>query len=265
MKRIKNILFLLSALVYIVLVSGFISNTEKTRRIGEVRIKITDSASIRFIDRRTIEKILEDNGFNPVGKSMSEFNVGKIEEALRSKQIIKDAEIFVTEPGIVQVEISQKEPFLRIYNRFGQGYYLDREGNIIPLSSDFSPFVIVANGYISEPFVVSRTLNILNAKPESVSRSHQTIYDVYELAGYLASDDFLSSQFEQIYVNNKFEIELIPRVGAHIIELGKVEDLSEKLSNLKILYTKGLNNLGWNQYDKISLKYKNQVVCTKIQ
>jgi cell division protein FtsQ len=256
---------MLVALIYIIVVSGFISTKEKTRRIGEIKIRITDSTKNQFIKKADIEKILEANKFNPVGNGMSELNLEKIENALKNRQIVRDAEIFVTEPGIVRVEISQKTPFVRIFNRYGQGYYLDREGNIIPLSTGFSPFVIVASGYISEPFQVTRTLNIMEVKHDSISRSLHTIYDVYRLADFITHDDFLNSQFEQIYVNNKYEFELIPRVGSHVIELGRVENLEEKFENLKILYEKGLNNLGWNQYDKISLKYKNQVVCTKIQ
>jgi cell division protein FtsQ len=88
---------------------------------------------------------------------------------------------------------------------------------------------------------------------------------VYKLAEFITNDKFWNSQIEQIYVNNNYEFELIPRVGSHIIELGRAEDLNEKFENLKILYLRGFNNLGWNQYEKISLKYKNQVVCTKNQ
>jgi cell division protein FtsQ len=105
----------------------------------------------------------------------------------------------------------------------------------------------------------------MDVKHDSISRSLHTIYDVFRLAEFITEDDFWNAQFEQIYVTNNYEFELIPRVGSHIIELGKVENLDEKFENLKILYNRGFNNLGWNQYEKISLKYKNQVVCTKIQ
>jgi len=66
-------------------------------------------------------------------------------------------------------------------------------------------------------------------------------------------------------VNSKYEFELIPRVGSQIIELGDAENLDEKFANLKLLYLDGFNKIGWNTYKRISLKYKNQVVCTKIQ
>lgn len=265
MRRLKNILFLISIIAYVVVVTGFIGGKEKLQRVSALKVRIVDSTKNQFIESADIHDILNLNNLNIIGKDYRQVDLQKIEKSLKSRQIIDKAEVFITEPGIVHVEISQKTPFVRVINRFGQGYYLDRKGNIIPLSSGFSPFVIVANGFIAEPFTVSKTLNIMDVKHDSISRSLHTIYDVFRLAEFITEDDFWNAQFEQIYVTKNYEFELIPRVGSHIIELGKVENLDEKFENLKILYTRGFNNLGWNQYEKISLKYKNQVVCTKIQ
>ncbi len=265
MKKIKNILFLLCVFAYLVIVSGFISGKERMLRISGVKIRIVDSTDNQFVKSADISDLLDNNNLDVRGKEASVVNLESIEKSLKKNQIINKAEAFITEPGILHVEISQKTPFVRVIDRYGQGFYLDRQGNIIPLSRSFSPFVIVANGFISEPFRISSTLNILDVKHDSLTRSLHTIYDVYRLAEFITQNEFWNSQIEQIYVNSLCEFELIPRVGSQIIELGKVEDLDEKFEKLKILYNQGFNNLGWNQYEKISLKYKNQVVCTKIQ
>ncbi len=59
------------------------------------------------------------------------------------------------------------------------------------------------------------------------------------------------------------EYELIPRVGAHQILLGSMDQWEKKLRNLELLYEQGLSKYGWNTYQTISLKYTNQVICTK--
>jgi len=265
MKQLKNILFLSSVVVYLVIVSGFIAGKEKMQKISALQIRIVDSTENQFIQSDHIRSMLEQRKYSLFGKEPSGIDLEEIEASLKSRQIINQAEAFITEPGELHIEIRQKTPFLRVFNRYGQGYYLDREGNVIPLSQSFSPFVIVANGYIAEPFTIGKTLNINQVKHDSIQRSLHTIYDVYRLARFIADDKFWNAQIEQIYVNSNYEFELIPRVGSHIIELGRVEDLDKKFENLKILYLRGFNNLGWNKYGKISLKYKNQVVCTKIQ
>ena len=64
--------------------------------------------------------------------------------------------------------------------------------------------------------------------------TQKTIYDVYKLADFITGDEFWNSQIEQIYVNNQFEFELIPRVGSHIIELGRAEDLDREIRKSEI-------------------------------
>jgi cell division protein FtsQ len=95
------------------------------------------------------------------------------------------------------------------------------------------------------------------------STSKPVLEQVYEVAGFIQKDGFWSSQIEQIYVNEKFEIELVPRVGNHTILLGNSEDLENKMGNLLRFYQDGASKLGWQSYSKLNLKFANQVVCTK--
>jgi cell division protein FtsQ len=83
------------------------------------------------------------------------------------------------------------------------------------------------------------------------------------MAKFIHNHPFWESQVEQIYLNKKGEYEIVPRVGAHLIKLGTYENYREKFRNLKAFYKKGLNNVGWNQYLIINLKYDNQIICKK--
>jgi len=265
MKRIKNIVFTAGITVYLVIVIGFISDKEKLQHVSSVKIRIADSVQNEFIHVAEIRKFLDGRKFQLSGVSNGIIDLEGIEKSLMSRQIISEAEAYITEPGILHLDVRQKSPFVRIYNRLGQGYYLDESGNIIPLTYNFSPYVLVVNGYISEPFNVAQTLNIFSVRHDSLPASKKTIYDVYRLVTFIRNDKFWNSQIEQVYVNGRYEFELIPRVGSQVIELGGVDNLQEKFDNLKLLYVKGFNKIGWNQYQRISLKYKNQVVCTKNQ
>jgi cell division protein FtsQ len=265
MKPVKNIIFLALVTAYLIMVTGFISSREKMLHITSVRIRIVDSTENQFVHANEIRSLLEKKKFRLSGTSSIDVDLEGIERSLMSRQIISKAEAYITEPGVLHVDIRQKSPFVRIYNRMGQGYYLDMKGNIIPLSFNFSPFVLVVNGNISEPFRVGQTMNIFDVKHDSLPGAQKTIYEVYKLVSFIHGDKFWNAQIEQVYVNSKFEFELIPRVGSQVIELGGTENLEEKFDNLKLLYLKGFNKIGWNQYSRISLKYKNQIVCTKIQ
>jgi cell division protein FtsQ len=265
MRPLKNIVFLALLTAYLITVMGFISGKERNQHVTSLKIRIIDSTEIQFVHSGEIRRLLEQKKFSLSGKLSHEIDLEGIEHSLISRQIISKAEAYITEPGVLHVDIRQKSPFVRIYNRMGQGYYLDQEGNIIPLTLNFSPFVLVVNGNISEPFRVGQTLNLFDVKHDTLPRAQNTIYDVYRLVSFIHGDKFWNAQIEQVYVNSNFEFELIPRVGSQVIELGDAENLQEKFDNLKLLYIEGFNKIGWNKYARISLKYKNQVVCTKIQ
>jgi cell division protein FtsQ len=52
-------------------------------------------------------------------------------------------------------------------------------------------------------------------------------------------------------------------VGGQTILLGSVQDFETKLDNLMLVYKKVFSKAGWAMYDTVSLKFKNQVVCTR--
>lgn len=265
MKGMRNILFWGAVTTYLVVVTGFVSTRESQLHVTQVKIRVTDSSENRFIRSGDIKHLLDQKQLRLSGISSDAVNLEAIEQSLVSRQIISQADAYITEPGILHIDVRQKSPFVRIYNRMGQGYYLDRKGNIIPLAGSYSPYVLVANGNISEPFRISGTMNIFDVKHDSLPAPQRTLYDLFRLVTFLRDNRFWDEQIEQVYVNARHEFELIPRVGAHVIELGGADNLEEKFDNLKLLYEKGFSQTGWNQYGRISLKYKNQVVCTKNQ
>ena len=56
---------------------------------------------------------------------------------------------------------------------------------------------------------------------------------------------------------------MVPRVGDHIIELGKAEQVEEKLEKLYTFYKQGMNNVGWNKYSKVNIEFNDKVICTR--
>ena len=43
----------------------------------------------------------------------------------------------------------------------------------------------------------------------------------------------------------------------------KPTEIEEKLDKLLAFYQKGLTNVGWDSFSRISIRYKGQVVCSK--
>ena len=241
-KKIFIITITASLLAYLVFaIVSLNPKAEKEMVCSGVRVEVMDKLD-QYIGEKEVMSMLDKAKVNPVGASFSAINMEAIENTLKENRLIKRAECYKTVNGEVRIKVFQRTPILRVIANKGN-YYVDNEGEIMPVPNNFSAYLPIATGFIEEEF----------AKKQ-----------LYEFTLFLQKDKFWNAQIEQIYVSPKQDIELTPRVGNHQIILGKIEDYQENLAKLKLFYEKGLNKVGWNKYSKINLKYKNQVVCTKV-
>ena len=100
-------------------------------------------------------------------------------------------------------------------------------------------------------------------KPDGSADVSLQLAEIHRFCTYVSGHPFWSEQIVQLHVNRRGEYELIPRVGAHQILMGSMEEWKLKLRNLELLYSQGFSAYGWNSYRSINLKYTNQVICTK--
>lgn len=93
----------------------------------------------------------------------------------------------------------------------------------------------------------------------------------------IISNELWQNLVEQINVLPNNGIEIIPRIGDHIIYLGQIPEsrsrekrelliknfIDKKLSRLEKFYKYGLSQAGWNKYSYINLEFDNQIICKK--
>lgn len=194
-----------------------------------------------FITEAELEKLLKKGNLYPQGKKMADIRCRDIESYLEKSPFIENAECYKSPADRVCIEVTQRIPVLRIMADNGEQYYLDSKDGIIPLS-----------GYAAHLPVVTGPVTHKNAGPL-----------LHELSLCIRKDSFWNSQVEQIHVTPAGELEMIPRVGDHVVFLGKPKDMEGKLARLKTFYQKALNKVGWNKYTRISLEFNNQIICTK--
>ena len=196
----------------------------------------------QFVDTEDIAQYIKEKGLDPTGKQIKDINTNAIEEAILTNQLVKKADVFVTNNGAIKASIEERKPVLRVMSGTGENYYIDNEGRNMPLSRRFTAYLPIATGAIKEDFAKT---------------------DLYKFALFLHNDKFWNAQIEQIVVLPNQDIKLIPRVGDHQIILGNLYGYKERLDKLLAFYENGLNETGWNKYSVINLKFDKQVVCTK--
>jgi len=260
MKTVLKILPALVIMVYMVIAFGFTAGERNRVICNEIQVTIEDSVHMRFYSKDDIKQVITNSGTKLLGYPVTSINTRDMEKIFKDMPFISKANIYVTMQGLLRVNVQQREPVIRVFTGDSRSYYLDVEGYIMPESRRYTPFVIVANGYFPGGEEIVKAGNIANIHDK---KRYKAWFDILELVKFINNDDFWRSQIVQIYLNRYGRFEIIPRVGSHQIILGDISSLEGKFSKLRTLYFKGFPVEGWNTYDKIDLRYKNQVVCTK--
>lgn len=208
---------------------------------SEVKIDIEQDGSEGFLNADEVKKFLETNKLYPLAKPLENINPRLIEETLRQSPFVETAECYKTQGGTIRITLKPKTPILRVKALNGDDYYIDNHGKQMS-NTRYPNNLIVATGYINRQYS-KRVLT--------------------PIGNMLMADKFWQSQIEQINVLADGSMEIVPRVGEHIIYLGRPTGIEQKLKRLEKFYRYGLSRAGWNKYSYISLEFDNQIICKK--
>jgi cell division protein FtsQ len=204
--------------------------------------------SPRFMDEKEIAGMIEKAGEPIIGQKLSSININKLETKLTTFSTLDNVEIFrkvdskgFSFSGKLVISVDERTPVLRMKNSTDD-YYLDAKGIRIPVSLKYVERILIASGSIPD---------------EKIEKS------LLRMADFVNKDEFWRAQIEQVFIQANGQLILLPQVGDYLIEFGIPDDYELKFRNLKAVYQQGFKNLGWNKYKAISVKYRNQVVCTK--
>jgi cell division protein FtsQ len=261
MKKYLNIAFWLFIGIYLFVVLGFVSSRQKKTLCTSIHVIYVDSLEHHFVDKDDLIKLIDEKDEKVLGRPISELNLSKLEDIISAQAYVKSAEVYTEINGILNAEIAQRMPIIRIINNENQGFYIDDEGYLLPLSKKVSLRLLVASGNINFSPDFDTTAYIYDNANNDINK--KVLQDLLTLADYINSNEFWKAQIQQIYVNKKNEFELVPLVGAQIIYFGNINNYQKKFKKLEATYKKGFLYKGWNQYKSINLKYENQVVCEK--
>ena len=76
-------------------------------------------------------------------------------------------------------------------------------------------------------------------------------------------EDLLKTHIIAIQKVGQRSYNLIVNTGNYYIELGTLNNFEQKIHNLKLFYSQYIDFIGTEDYEKLSLKFVNQVVATK--
>ena len=108
----------------------------------------------------------------------------------------------------------------------GENYYLDNKGTVMPPDAKCVAHLAIVTGNVEKSFAMR---------------------DLYKFGVFLQKNSFWNAQIEQIHVLPGKNIELVPRVGDHLIYLGKIAGFEKKLKRVKGILRKRIEPGGLEQ------------------
>jgi len=223
--------------------------------------EINISEAHEFIDEQEVKDILANNNLFIPGFFCDSINLEKIENIIEKHNQVKSVETFITVDGRLVINIMQRRPLLRVFNEYGDSFYIDEDGKLMKTSSKYAPRVLVATGIIKGK--IDDCVSCIPGSIDTCDFAVLQLYQLYQLAGKIAGDQFMFALIDQIYVNNKLQIEVIPKITDWNIVIGNNEDVEGKFSRFKSFLKVIPYPDGWDKYKTVNLSFRDQIVCTK--
>ena len=233
--KILNIVFVL---INIIIVGGIIffnlKNTSDKLIFNEKNIQFSSN---NFINNDSIKIKLSDNY-----KSLDSLNadietVYEIEQIITRIPFVKKANVYMTVNSELNIRVQEKKPVLNLYN---SDYLLSENGQLIPKIDSLNIDLISFFGEIDS-----------------------TIYtNLSNLSKMIIKDDYLKDHIKYIYSDSLSFYLSINRFNYNI-ELGSLENISEKLNNYKVFIASIMDDEILNKYSHLNLKFNKQVIAQK--
>lgn len=234
--RLLSAKLIVVLLVAVVLFSFASVRNEKRLLISSV-VKF-ENPEHPLISEETVNKLLIQNKGSVKNIRKLALDLNKLETELDSNPYVRNANLYVSVNGEVGVSVLQKKPLARVQTN--KTFYIDEEGDLMPISPNFSVRVPLVTGNVNK----------------------KNLKEVYTVVKNINQDSFFKKEIEGVIVkNNTFT--LLTREFDFVIDLGSSENIKMKLKNFKAFYEKALKDRTLKKYKRVNLQIATQVICTK--
>lgn len=249
-KRFLQLLPWVACLLVLMICLAWISFRSDSRIVRKIVINIDNQVDNYFLDDADVVKLLSSGGEEKiVGASIENLSLKILENRLKNHKFVSNTEVSSDFQGNLFVSITQSKPIARIMRQDGPGAYVSNLGQVLPLSEKYTARVVLLTG----DYTRKLWLDNLAESPYG--------QQLLELLLYIDQDPFWKAQIAEVSISRKGDIRLYPQVTRQVIEFGKAENIEDKFRKLMIFYARILPAKGWNTYERVNLKYSNQIVC----
>lgn len=241
-KLILKWLILLALLSYIAIASMWAIDYAEQQTLDDIVINIDKNSPTKFVTKEGVVQKLGKTADKIKHTPIAELYIEKLERQLSQDNSFENVECYITSDNKLQIDIVPMIPEIRVFSPDGKSYYINKDGKRIDTGNEFFMDVPVVTGNFDQKFPAKNILPVTR---------------------HIAADDYLKNLITMIEVKSATNILLYPCIKGQVINIGDTTELTKKFDNLTLFYRKVMNHKGWETYDTISVKFRNQIVATR--
>ena len=230
---------LLLMFVLVIFLFSFTSKRNENRKLKKSVILFVGNTE-PFVKQETVNKLLIENNEGVSSIQKVNLDLNKLEKNLNAQEMIEKSDVYVSIDGVLKAVVRQKTPIARIFDNEGS-FYIDYEGNRMPLSTNFTARVPLVSGGINK----------------------NNNEDLAQLLRIIHDDPFLKKNIIGIEIMPNGSLKMHNRNFDFQIDFGKLINMEHKFKNYKAFLQKAVLDSSLYKYKKIDLRFTEQVVCTK--
>jgi cell division protein FtsQ len=223
----------------VIFLFSFTSNRNNNRKLTKAVVIFVGNTE-PFVDQETVNKLLIENNKDAKSIGKDKLDLNKLEKGLNAQEMIEKSDVFVSIDGVLKAVVKQKTPIARVFDG-DNSFYIDYEGNKMPLSTNFTARVPLVSGEINKK------------NSEDLAELFRIIYD----------DVFLKKNIIGAQILPNGSIKMLNRNYNYQIDFGGTVRMKAKFNNYKAFFQKAVLDSSLYKYKTIDLRFAQQVVCTK--
>ena len=231
-----RVLKLLIMLFLVIFLTAFSTFKNGERKIDLNTINYLDS-NFNFTSVESVNKLLKQSDSISLNLLKRDLNLKEIERIINENVFIDSAEVSLSLDGEIGIKIIEKEPVFRVLS---DKYYIDSNGNKMPLSKIFSKGV---------PLIIS-----------DVDSTY--LKDLGLLGNYIKNDIFFKDHISGLEIIEN-EIYFYVNGYSYQIKINDLDQFETSFMNYKAFFKSVEKDSVLTQLSSINLNFKNQVIVQK--
>lgn len=227
---------------YVAFAFAYVRQENDARVCKDIDLRIIGNSLPDSVLRQGVRSQLGKYGHRLIGQKLSDIDLQNLEDYLGNFSNFEYVECSFNPDSRLRITIAPIKAEVRVFLDNGRSFYINRYGKRIDADAEF---------FVDVPVLLASEKN------------EQYLQAALAVIRYASADPELDPLIAAYKIDGPNDIIIIPRLHGHVVNFGDSTRLLEKKAAFLTAYRDILPAKGWNTYDTISVKFRNQIVASR--